>query len=84
MNYLFHHGVKGMHWGIRRYQNKDGTLTSAGRMRLKGANRKHDLIKSQLGIDVDRKKLLKSDKDASKEVNLKKRTECLSCNPANF
>lgn len=28
-----HYGVKGMKWGIRRYQNKDGTLTSAGKLR---------------------------------------------------
>lgn len=28
---LRHYGVKGMHWGIRRYQNPDGTLTAAGR-----------------------------------------------------
>ena len=30
---LQHHGVKGMKWGVRRYQNKDGTLTSAGKKR---------------------------------------------------
>lgn len=31
---LYHHGVKGMKWGIRRYQNEDGTLTNAGKKRL--------------------------------------------------
>ena len=32
-NELTHWGVKGMRWGIRRYQNKDGTLTPAGKKR---------------------------------------------------
>lgn len=32
---LYHHGIKGMKWGVRRYQNKDGTLTAAGKKRRK-------------------------------------------------
>ena len=30
---LVHYGVKGMRWGVRRYQNKDGSLTKAGKKR---------------------------------------------------
>ena len=38
MNELYHHGIKGMHWGIRRYQNPDGTLTNAGKRRERVAD----------------------------------------------
>lgn len=34
-NYLQHYGVPGMRWGFRRYQNKNGTLTKAGKNRRK-------------------------------------------------
>lgn len=35
-NELYHWGIKGMKWGVRRYQNKDGTLTAAGKKHYNG------------------------------------------------
>ena len=38
MSELYHYGVKGQRWGVRRYQNKDGTLTNAGKKRYAAVN----------------------------------------------
>ena len=44
--YLCHHGIKGQRWGIRRYQNLDGSLTSAGKMRINSNSGKFDNLSS--------------------------------------
>ena len=36
--YLAHHGIKGQKWGVRRYQNEDGTLTAEGKKRYSEAD----------------------------------------------
>ena len=43
-DYIQHYGILGQKWGVRRYQNKDGTLTPAGKRRL-------------ASLDTERKKL---------------------------
>lgn len=49
--YLAHHGIKGQHWGIRRYQNEDGSLTPAGEKRAQNTpNKSHDRAKTALKV----------------------------------
>ena len=42
---LYHYGVKGMRWGVRRYQNYDGSYTKAGLARFKTASDSYDIAK---------------------------------------
>lgn len=44
---LYHHGIKGQRWGVRRYQNADGSLTAAGKKRYRGEN--GDITRYEVG-----------------------------------
>lgn len=61
---LYHHGILGMHWGIRRYQNPDGSLTEAGRRRLE----RKDLRWAKRNYDKIEKKAYKASKQELYEV----------------
>lgn len=56
-NELTHWGIRGMRWGIRRYQNKDGSLTAAGKKR-RGIDDSDD--KDSESTEAKRERLLKS------------------------
>lgn len=80
-NELYHHGILGQKWGIRRYRNPDGTLTTAGKKRYAALTRKDgstDYAKRTYGARDKRFKKthefwLKADKDAyEKDVELNK------------
>ena len=48
---IYHHGVKGQKWGVRRYQNKDGTLTDAGKKRA--SNKDIREYKKQVSKEIE-------------------------------
>lgn len=58
-NELKHHGILGQKWGIRRFQNEDGTLTSAGKERYNYGNKEGLITKNKrlLSADAEKKRI---------------------------
>ena len=90
---LYHHGIKGQKWGVRRFQNPDGTLTEAGKARLekykrtelKGVNEAYfkridKMAKTSGRLNARRNKLLEKGRDTSK---IDKRLKDLTDDVAN-
>lgn len=78
---LYHHGTKGMKWGIRRYQNKDGSLTPAG---IKRYNREVQKLKDrEASIKAKEKARKYQDKLDKKKSELDEREAALKGKPAS-
>lgn len=68
---LLHYGSKGMKWGVRRYQNKDGTLTAAGKKRYDRDKRENAAKKKENRIDLsnpDPQRWVKEDLERTKRA----------------
>ena len=71
---LRHHGIKGMRWGIRRYQNKDGSLTPVGQRRLNKLEKEYNRLSGKSHDDYEQissnvKKKEKKHKKVSEMTN---------------
>ena len=75
-NELYHYGVKRQKWGIRRYQNPDGSLTPEGREHY-GGSMSEDVIKLKRYAKKESDYRLKSRKKASKAAKNKKKAHAL-------
>lgn len=71
---LTHHGIKGQKWGIRRFQNKNGSLTPAGRKRYDDDDDESDTLSGMRFIPDDQNSLKKA---LSKRKTDKQRKEAL-------
>jgi hypothetical protein len=70
--YLVHYGIKGMKWGVRRYQNADGSYTDAGRKRRELGNslkRNAGIRRSKALRDARRRNIDELSTEELREIN---------------
>lgn len=70
---LYHHGVKGQRWGVRRYQNKDGSLTSYGKKRYAKELAKLEAEKKRIRQQEQTAKKMKKLDDMRKDIDERKK-----------
>lgn len=59
---LFHHGVKGQKWGLRRFQNPDGTLTAQGRQRYKVDSGPRNVARAVFNTEIGQRLAVRKNK----------------------
>ena len=66
--YLVHHGIKGQRWGVRRFQNTDGSLTTAGKRRYGDSEEHGNTISNREGKKELHRDYKKADATAAEAV----------------